>query len=98
MLVKCTLFRGKDAESVEHLQSTDVMKSGDKLTMVTLRSDDIYDGQYKSFGKCTYNPQCPQTDRGYAKFYSILYYLVSTKDICQCTCIFLVILVYIYIA
>lgn len=77
------MFRGKNAESVEHLQSTDVMKSGDKLTMVTLRSDDIYDGQeYKSFGKCTYNPQCPQTDIGYAKFYSILYYLVSTNDSC----------------
>ena len=103
-LITCTwnvaiihIVRVKDTASVELLQSTEVMKSGDKLTMVTLRSDDIYDGEYKIFGKCTYNPQCNQTDRGYAKFYSILYYLVSTEDSCYITCIFLMIIISNYV-
>ncbi len=47
------------------------------ITMVTNQSYLLYDGGVRSFGKCTYNPTIPQTDKGYAVFYSALYYLVT---------------------
>ena len=50
------------------------------LTMVTKNNSTIRGGGADVFGKCTYNPLHPQTDLGYAKFFSILKYLVGSKN------------------
>ena len=52
----------------------------DILTLVLKNPHNYLGVQGTEYGKSTYNPVVPQTDAGISKFFSILKFIVSTKD------------------
>ena len=73
----CTC-RGYSPQTLRPYRDSSHLIEGSTLTMVTKNNFNIRGGGADAFGKCTYNPMQPQTDHGYAKFYSILKFLVGT--------------------
>ena len=75
MLVVC-LYILHRVEGYQKLKDDDELeiKNNDQLF---LRIEGAIIPLYATLGKKSYNPVQAQTDRGYAKFYTILKYLVS---------------------